>query len=209
MSIPHRVGLTGGIGSGKSTVASFFQSWGVPVLDLDLVGRELLSSNSDALMLLVDAFGDHFLLPDGSLDRTALARHCFSNSARTAQLNALIHPLIWKREEAWVAAQHSPFVVIEAAVLLESGAAKRMDAVVAVLADEALRLQRVLLRGGQDQKGFDCVRARQCDDVLRREHADYIIENNGDMKSLKAQVQELFMRLCRKVCEDVKKCVKL
>jgi len=192
VSKPRRIGLTGGIGSGKSTVASMFAEMGVPVLDLDQVGRELLAPGSKALQQIAEAFGDFCLLPDGSLDRKALAAHCFADAARTESLNAIMHPLIWQAEEQWLVKQQTPWVIIEASVLLESGGLKRMHAVIVVMAEERVRLQRVIQRGWQSEDEFYAILKRQCQDKQRREQADYLIDNNASLQSLRDQVSALY-----------------
>ncbi len=185
---PHLIGLTGGIGSGKSTVAAIFSEFGVPVLDLDQVGRRLVMTDDECLEQLVATFGKNILQADGCLDRKALARHCFSDADKTARLNAIMHPLIWRKEEEWIRQQQSDYVIIEASVLLESDGIKRMHAVIIVLADESVRLQRVLLRGHQNKMEFDSIQARQCDDRMRMRMADYVIENNSSVQHLRKQV---------------------
>lgn len=195
MSPPRSIGLTGGIGSGKSTVAGMFAALAVPVLDLDGVGRNLLLPCSEALQRIAETFGSAFLLPDGSLDRPALAMHCFADAQRTQSLNAIMHPLIWQHEQQWVKQQSAPYVVIEASVLLESDAYRRMHAVVVVLADEQLRLQRVLSRGDRNRQQFDDIVSRQCSDEKRRAQADYLIENNDSLALLEQQVKALHQLL--------------
>jgi len=191
----RRIGLTGGIGSGKSTVASMFSAFGVPVLDLDRLGHTVTAAGSEGLRHLVQVFGAWILHADGSLHRKALADYCFADADRTAQLNSIVHPLIWQQEAAWLSRQHSRYAMIEASVLLESGGASRMDQVVVVLADESIRLQRVLKRGRHDAALFRQIIDRQCDDATRRRLADYLIDNNGDLASLRKQVQLLHEQL--------------
>ncbi len=189
-----RVGLTGGIGSGKSTLACMLAKLGVPVLDLDALGREL-HKESDCRAALLEAFGEGVLDASGAVDRAALGRLCFSDAEKTATLNNIMHPRIWQREEEWLAVQQAPYVLIEASVLIESGGASRMDAVVVVLADEARRRRRVMLQRGMDEKQFEAILARQCDDVERRAAADFIIENNSDLNTLQQSASGLHQQL--------------
>ncbi len=190
MSI-KRVGLTGGIGSGKSSVAKIFTELGVPVLDLDQVGRELVAPGSKGLEQLKQAFGDSILNQEGWLDRAALAQHCFSGAKATAKLNSILHPLIREQEDIWLQKQRGCYAIIEASVLLESGGESRMDAVLVVLADIALRRQRVLARGDRDPDQFDAIIARQCNDSERRESADMIIINDSSFNKLHLKVIEV------------------
>ncbi|OIO72134.1 MAG: dephospho-CoA kinase [Zetaproteobacteria bacterium CG1_02_53_45] len=191
----RRIGLTGGIGSGKSTVATMFAELGLPVLDLDKVGRELLAPGTVALQRVVQVFGDGFVLPDGSLDRRALAAHCFASAQATKELNGIMHPLIWQAEQQWLAGQSGELAIIEASVLLESGGAGRMDAVIVVMAEQPVRLQRVLARGLQDEHAFYAIIKRQCTDEQRREQADFLIDNNDSLQALRDQVDSLYAQL--------------
>jgi dephospho-CoA kinase len=192
------VGLTGGIGSGKSTVASMFADLAVPVLDLDAVGRQLTEPGEPGLQALVACFGREILRGDGTLDRPRLAALCFTDPKQTARLNGVMHPLIREEEQRWLQRQSSPYALIEASVLLESGAASRMDAVVVVLADREERRRRVLARGRQSEALFESIIARQCDDARRRKQADYVLENNGSQEALREQVKALHARLAQR-----------
>jgi len=195
LSQPARVGLTGGIGSGKSTAAAMFSALGVPVLDLDQVGRSLAMPGSLCLRRLVTAFGEEILRADGSLNRMKLASLCFSDADKTARLNAIMHPLIRQEEQAWLSCQQADFAIIEASVLIESGGAERMDAVIAILAEEGLRRRRVLERGLQDAEGFERILSRQCSDTERRRVSDYIITNDGELTELERQVKLIYRQL--------------
>ena len=189
------IGLTGGIGSGKSSAAAMFQSLGVPVLDLDRVGHEVVAPGSDGLAQLIQTFGQSMLNSDGSLNRAALADHCFGSAEETARLNALMHPLIWQAEALWLEGQQAPYVIIEASVLLESGGAGRMRGVIVLLADESLRLQRVLARADRDEQAFVAIVARQCSDETRRAEASWLIDNNGSIEELQQKVISLHRQI--------------
>jgi len=186
----RRIGLTGGIGSGKSTVAAMFAALGAPVLDLDQVGHAVVAPGSAGLAQLVETFGRDILNPDASLNRKALARHCFSDAGQTAKLNAIMHPLIRHAEQAWLQQQQGEYAIIEASVLLESGGAERMDAVIVVLADLTLRRQRVLDRGDRSPDEFDAIVDRQVNDSDRRDAADFVIVNTAGMVDLHKQVSK-------------------
>jgi len=166
----------------------------VPVLDLDLVGRRIVD-RPEIKDALVATFGKAVLRPDRSIDRAELADICFTDAGNTARLNRIMHPLIWREAEDWIAARREPYVVIEASVLIESGGASRMDAVVVVLAAEETRRRRVEARSGFDRDRFRNVLARQCSDAERRRVADYVIENDGPLSRLRAQVERLYRRL--------------
>ncbi|MFC1536290.1 dephospho-CoA kinase [Pseudomonadota bacterium] len=189
-SYPVLVGLTGGIGSGKSTVASIFCSLGVPVLDLDLVGQQVTASNPEVLERLVKRFGREVL--DGDrLNRKRLAEICFSSREKTKQLNDILHPLIWQKMDEWAKEQKTDYVIIEASVLIESGGCDRMGATIVVEADMPDRRQRVLSRGMQTARLFESIVSIQCSDEARRCHADFTIRNSGTVEALKEEVESL------------------
>jgi len=192
-----RIGLTGGIGSGKSTLAGMLAACGVPVLDLDALGREL-HKQADCRNELVEAFGPGILDATGAVDRAALGRLCFADAQKMTILNSIMHPRIWQQELQWIAQQRNgqyDYVLIEASVLIESGGASRMDAVLVVLADEAIRKQRVMQRQGMDVGRFEAIVARQCTDAQRREAADFIVENNADIDALQQAAAALHKQL--------------
>jgi len=189
-------GLTGGIGSGKSTVANLFAQLGVPVLDLDAVGHHVLSYDESLKQAVCQAFGTTILDQNSSINRARLAQLAFRDAATTEQLNHIIHPRIWQQASQWCEAQQdAPFALIEASVLIESHACERVDGVIIVLCDPAFRQQRVLQRGKQDQQLFDTIVARQCSDAQRIRAADHIIHNNGTLNDLQQAVLTLYQQL--------------
>jgi len=188
--VTRKIGLTGGIGSGKSTVAAMFAEKNVPVLDLDQVGHHCLDDDVVREQLQT-AFGADILDANGAVQRKELAAKAFVNHQATEQLNRILHPVIIAEEQRWVQQQSAPYVIIEASVLLESAGETRMDAVVVVLAKLALRRQRVLQRGKQNVATFEKILQCQCDDALRRIKADYILENSSTRRALTAQVMTL------------------
>ncbi len=192
------VGLTGGIGSGKSTVAATFRTLDVPILDLDAVGQQLTEPGQEGQAALVREFGSGILLPDGSIDRKRLAAMCFGSEEATRRLNRIMHPLIWREAEAWLAGQTAPYVLIEASVLIESGGAGRMDVVIVVLADEDIRRRRVRDRGGRGAACFDDIVCRQCSDAERLRVADIVIHNNAGLRELRAEVEAIHARLTQR-----------
>ncbi len=190
------IALTGGIGSGKSTVAKMFADMGVPVLDLDVVGRDMLASPTVQSALL-DTFGSGIQNEQGGIDRKLLATQAFCDAKQTARLNAILHPEIVAFEQQWLKQQHAPYAIIEASVVLESGGISRMDALIVVLADKTLRKKRVLTRGKQDEAMFKQIIERQCDDDMRRKYANYILHNDSSLESLQQQVIQLSEQLMK------------
>lgn len=172
------VGLTGGIGSGKSMVARLFEVLGIPVFRADDEGKRILNEDPTARKAVSEAFGAAMYAND-LLDRNALAAVVFNDPTALRKLNAIVHPLVRERFRSWSAEQTSPYVVMEAAILVESGGAKVVDHLVVVNAPEDLRIQRVMQR---DQVSESEVRARlrsQTDDAGRNSAANTIIVNDG------------------------------
>lgn len=196
------VGLTGGIGSGKSTVADRFRARGWHVIDADAVAREIVEPGEPALVALAERFGEHILREDGSLDRQALARVAFVDDASRTDLDRLTHPRITARiaERLAVLAGEEPgpdplIAVVDHPLLIETGQVARFDEVVVVLADEEVRLERLV-----EQRGLDAedVRARmraQATDERRRAAATYLVVNEGTRAALETAVDEVADRI--------------
>jgi len=193
------IGLTGGIGSGKSSVARMLGALGVPVLDLDGVGRACLES-AHLQKKLLNAFGSEILNAGGTITRPLLAQHAFSTPEKTQLLNQIMHPEIQRREALWLHEQDAPYAIVEASVLIESGGVDRMDAVVVVLAAMEKRRERVLQRGDQSEALFEMIVARQCSDVQRKNAANFMLQNDGSMEQLHQQVIDLHRRLLDDSC---------
>src|ERR1700712_133746 len=150
MTVPV-VGLTGGIASGKSTVARAFVERGIPVIDADLLAREVVAPGSEGLASIVATFGEGVRLADGSLDRTALGARIFADPALRLKLNAIIHPLIGRLSAERIAAlqqQAVPYLIYEAPLIVENGLHHGMDALIVVSVDLPAQLERVVSRDG-------------------------------------------------------------
>lgn len=191
--MPLRVGLTGGIAAGKSTAARMFAVRGVPVLDLDAVGRRLLDEDETVQRAVAAAFPE--ALHRDAIVRTRLAEAAFADPARLKRLEGILHPRIWRACEQWIANQQAPYVLIEAPALLESGGQAHVDRIVAVLAPEHLRRARARRRGGATAKLFSRILAMQVSDEERLRAADHVLMNNGDLAALEAQVQRVHAAL--------------
>ena len=191
-----RVGLTGGIGSGKSTVARIFQSLGVPIYFADDRGKYLLDHDLELKEAVRAAFGES-VYPGGKLDRKALGAIVFDSPDRLSELSALVHPAVGRDYLAWceaTAVEDNPFTIKEAAILFETGGYREMDATIVVSAPEELRISRVMSRDGVEE---DAVRARmdrQWPEGDKVALADYVIVNDGEL-SLIEQVVELHKEL--------------
>jgi len=186
------VGLTGGIGAGKSTVAALLEERGAVVTRADEVARDVVSPGSDGLAAVVAEFGDGILAPDGSLDRSALGRLVFSDDLRRARLEEILLPLI--AAEAWARMDTVPagqVVVYDVPLLVEGQMQDMFDLVIVVEADLELRLERLSERGMNRDEALARI-AVQATDEERRGVADVIVSNSGAMEDLSAEVDRLW-----------------
>lgn len=189
------IGLTGGVGSGKSTVAALFAQHGALVIDADAVAREIVEPGTPALAEIVEAFGPTVLAADGTLDRPTLAGIVFADPAARAALNAITHPRIGARTaEIMAGAAPGQVIVHDVPLLVENGLAPAYDLVVVVAADEDLRLARLLARGMSNDDARRRM-AAQASDAERQAVADVVIANNGDLASLAAQVDDVWQQV--------------
>ena len=187
-----RVGLTGGIGAGKSTVAALLEERGAVVTSADEVARDVVSPGSDGLAAVVAEFGDGILAPDGSLDRSALGRLVFSDDLRRARLEEILLPLI--AAEAWARMDTVPagqVVVYDVPLLVEGQMQDMFDLVIVVEADLELRLKRLSERGMNRDEALARI-AVQATDEERRGVADVIVSNSGAIEDLSAEVDRLW-----------------
>jgi dephospho-CoA kinase len=194
-----RVGLTGGIGSGKSTVARLLAAHGATVVDADAVAREVVAPGTEGLAEVVAAFGEAVLSDDGSLDRAALGRLVFGDDEARARLNAIVHPRVGERSSEMVreAEDSEPdgVLVHDIPLLVENGLAPAFDAVVVVEVDPEVAVRRLVdLRGMSEDDARSRI-AAQADRSQRRAVADHVIVNEDDEAALEEQVAALWRRL--------------
>ena len=191
-------GLTGGIGSGKSAAAAIFEELGIPVVSADELSRIIVTPGTEGLAAVVEAFGAGILDPSGELDRRKLGKLVFRDPVQRGRLEAILHPRIRDRFQdvlTTLEATGQHMVIYEVPLLFENNLEKTMKAVILVSAPEAVRIARVMER---DKLTPDEVRARiatQMDDAGRRARADHILENDGDLASLRRQVEALLVKL--------------
>ena len=175
-----KIGITGGIGSGKSTVCRVFSALGIPVFDADRIAKDHLNTNEDIYEKLVNVFGAAVYLSDHTIDRKYLAGIVFNNPSLLAKLNEIVHPVVRETFFNWCEKQESPYIIHEAAILFESGFYKMMDKTIAVVTSENERIQRVMKR---DDLTLELVKERirnQWTDEERIKLADFVIGNNDD-----------------------------
>ncbi len=187
------IGLTGGIGSGKTTVAKQFEALGVPVYIADLEARKIMELSS-TLQKITDEFGDS-ILDNQKLNREKLANIVFKNPQKLQKLNSIIHPLVKEHFQNWVQKnKEADFVIKEAAILFESGSYKDCDKVIAVTAPLEIRIERVLIRDNSDYESVMKRVENQWTDEMRIAKSDYIIENL-EVENTINQVNRLYEEL--------------
>ena len=192
------IGLTGPTGAGKGAVADVLARYGIPVINDDSVYHELISPPSSCLQELVEAFGKEILLPSGSLDRRALGGIVFNDPAARERLNAITHRYVMeevKTRMERLRREGVPVAVFDAPQLFEAGAHRACGAVISVLADRGLRLERILARDNiTAEAAMRRILAQKSDDFFKT-HSDYIIENNGTVEMLAPQVHRILTEL--------------
>lgn len=189
-----RVGLTGGIGAGKSAVAARLAARGAVVVDADAVAREVVATGTPGLAAVVEAFGAGVLASDGALDRPALGRIVFVDAEARRRLEAITHPLIGRRSAELIAAAEASgarVLVHDVPLLVEGGLAGAYDTVVVVQAPLPLRLQRLRDRGLPEEEARSRI-AHQASDEERRAVATYVVDNAGDLAALDRRVDDLW-----------------
>ncbi len=189
-----RVSLTGGIASGKSTVAGLFAELDVPVIDSDVIAREVVQPGSPGLAAVVAHFGAAVLAADGHLDRAALRRRIFDNSDEKQELEKILHPRIRALMAARSAQAGGPYQIFEIPLLVESRGAIDVDRVLVVDCDPERQIERLLKRDGGDREQAEKILAQQSTRAQRLAIADDVIDNNGTRDELVARVFELHER---------------
>lgn len=192
------VGLTGGIGTGKSTVAAILAEQGVAVLDADQVARQIVEPGTEALAQIVEAFGAQILQPDGSLDRAAMRQKISHDREAKQTLEQITHPAIGAaivRSLAQLAADGAPLAVVEAALMVETGSYRRYPELIVVTTSEALQLQRVLARDGVRDEDARALIASQMPMADKEAVATYVIHNEGTLASLRDETLAVLARI--------------
>jgi dephospho-CoA kinase len=191
-----RIGLTGGIGSGKSTVALMLREAGATIVDTDAIARELTATGGAAMPALAHIFGPSIIAGDGSLNRERMRELAFADATIKAKLETVLHPLIGRQAQAQAAAAHSGAVVFDVPLLAESPAWRaRVDRVLVVDCDEAIQIERVAQRPGWTADAARAVIAQQASRSQRRAMADAVIHNDGiSLDALRSEVQAIWAR---------------
>ena len=192
MPRPYVVGLTGGIGSGKSAVADRFAGLGAALVDTDAIAHELTGPGGAAMPAIAAAFGDCVVQADGALNRTAMRALAFSDGSARARLEAILHPMIRAESDARVRRAEAPYVILAVPLLVESGSFReRCDRVLVVDCPEAMQVERVRARNGLSEQQVRAIMAAQASRAQRLAAADDVVDNSGSLEALNARVAEL------------------
>lgn len=190
----YKVGLTGGIGSGKSKVAELLHDKGIAVYDSDSRAKALMQGDEALREALIAEFGAE-CYTDAGLNRAWLAERVFNNETELAKLNAIVHPAVMRDFAVWASVQEGEYVILESAILLEAGLESHVDVVVAVMAPKELRLERAMKRDGATQEQIEERMRNQMSDDERTERSKYAVVNI-DLEELEEDVEQLHRRLC-------------
>ena len=190
------IGLTGGIGSGKTSVSNIFEELKINIIDTDVISRELLNNDSTISQQVANAFDDAITNSSGIIDRKKLARCIFNNKVNKTKLEAILHPKIRDEVDARInklkASETPPnYIIVVIPLLLETNFLKNIDRILVVLADEETRVSRVQKRDNRDEVEIRSIIGHQVDDDMRNKTADDIISNNGNITDLEAKVKAL------------------
>ncbi|MCH6159685.1 dephospho-CoA kinase [Streptomyces marispadix] len=200
-----KVGLTGGIGAGKSEVSRLLQGHGAVIVDADKIAREVVEPGTPGLTAVVEEFGEEVLAPDGSLDRPRLGAVVFADTERLAALNAIVHPLVGERsaelERQAAADSASAVIVHDVPLLTENGLAPLYDLVLVVDASPKTQLDRLVRLRGMTEEDAQARMAAQATREERLAVADLVIGNDGPLEELETRVREVWDELCKRAQE--------
>ena len=190
-----KVGITGGIGSGKSTVSRFFSELGVPVYDSDQRAKSLMQHDDSIIIKIKKEFGDDSYL-NNVLNRSHIAEIVFKNELKLKQLNAIVHPVVRTDFNNWLSQNsNAKFVIKEAAIMIESGAYRDLDKLIVVNANREQKIKWIKKRDHLLLEDIENRIQNQLSDKIRNQYADFIIENNSSKKVLKQQVLSIYNKL--------------
>ena len=189
------VGLTGGIGSGKTTVANYFEELGVPVYIADLEAKALMNRSKVIRRKLIALFGNEAYI-ENTLNRPFIAQQIFNDKKLLNAMNAIVHPKVASHFKRWVNKQDSPYVISEAAILFENGSYKKYDYIITVTAPEDIRLQRVIKRDNSNKQKVEAIMANQWSDQEKIKRSDFVIENI-DLEQTKIQVRKIHKKILK------------
>lgn len=190
-----RIGLTGGIGSGKSTVAKIFETLGIPVYYADDAGKKLMNENEALKALIQQHFGKD-TYSNGELNRKHLSSLVFNNPEKLALLNSIVHPATIKDADEWMSRQDAPYAIKEAALIFESGSQEHLDKVIGVYAPAAIRINRVMQRDNTSREEVISRMNRQINEEIKMRLCDYVVIND-EQQLVIPQVISIHEALCK------------
>ena len=191
------VGLTGGIGSGKTTILKCFESIGVPVYIADAEAKALMNRSKVIRRKLIDLFGSD-AYKDGTLNRPYLASQIFNDRSVLSKMNAIVHPKVSAHFKRWLKKQNADYVIKEAAIIFENNLENQYNYIITVVADEALRIQRVIKRDNSSEEKVKSIIKNQLSDAEKIKKSDFVILNN-DLEDAKKQVFKIHKEILKKI----------
>ena len=201
-----KVGLTGSIAVGKSFVLSVLHELGCHVIDADDIARQVVAPGSPGLQSVRETFGDQVLSPDGSLNRSKLGAIVFADEAKRKRLNEILHPLIITAQDEQICElerrDRQGIVVIDAALMIESGGYRRLDKLIVVHCRPEIQLQRLMARNGLSQADAERRISAQMPQEEKKKYADFLIDTSDDFEQTRVQVQSVFHQLRRQASES-------
>ena len=191
MKIPLRIGLTGGIGSGKSTACKIFEDLGVPVIDADTIAHELVKSHQPTFKMIIDAFGTDYLGQDGEIDRNKLRTAVFDDETIKKELESILHPIVFEEIEHRISSVKAPYCIICIPLLIETNSIDKVDRVLAIDIPKNLQISRASQRDNVTSSDIEKIAKTQVAGEIRLTYADDILHNDQDIESLRAQIYKL------------------
>lgn len=197
--VPRIIGLTGGIGSGKSTVAQFIEAMGFPIYYSDVRAKDIVNDDNALKMKIIELLGENAYNTDGQYDRKWVASQVFENNALLSDLNALIHPAVKVDFEQWISQQTAELVFKETALLFELNLNQNCYKSILITAEDNLRIKRVMDRDGKTYREVEAIMNQQMPEKDKIRKADYIIYNNGGLPELQAETERTIHQLIQEI----------
>ncbi|MBC2845467.1 dephospho-CoA kinase [Winogradskyella flava] len=191
------IGLTGGIGSGKTTIGKYFKSLGIPIYIADKEAKALMNRSKVIKRKLIELFGES-AYKDGKLNRPYLASKIFNDKILLDKMNAIVHPKVTAHFKRWLKKQNAPYIIKEAAIIFENNLEHQYDYIITVIADEDLRIDRVIRRDGTSKEKVKSIIANQLSDIEKIHKSDFVIMNN-DLDEAKSQAKDIHSAILQKL----------
>ena len=187
-----KIGLTGGIGSGKSTATEIFSSLGIAIIDADRIAHQLTLSGNEGFSKIIREFGNDFIASDGELDRKKMAETFFSDPSKKIILESILHPMVRQRILQEIAlTKDSPYIILSIPLLFESNFTDLVDRIIVIDADDGIRIRRTQQRDGRSEAQIQRIMSSQMDRQTRLERADDVLKNDGNLDDLRASISSL------------------